>query len=51
MNYKRKSKKITKLYRNGIDGIGCPYCGSNWLYSKYFKKHIIQWENESWYFK
>jgi DNA-directed RNA polymerase subunit RPC12/RpoP len=47
MNFKRKKPKDhAKEYRNGTDGYGCPYCGSNWLYKNYIKKRLIELELE-----
>jgi hypothetical protein len=44
-NYKRrKPRKQGKIYRGGIDGPNCSYCGSNWTYAKLKKKRLIQWE-------
>ena len=47
MNFKRgKPKDHAKEYRNGTDGYDCPYCGANWLYKIYMKRHLIRWEKE-----
>jgi len=43
-NFKRgKPKDHAKEYRNG-DIYGCGYCGANWLFKQYAKKHLIEWE-------
>jgi len=49
MNYKRgKPKKYSKVYRSGVDGPGCPYCSSNWLYkTKKKKKEIMEYDKNS----
>ena len=44
-NYKRKKPRFNKLYRNGIDGVGCGYCGSNWTFSESIKTWLIEWES------
>ena len=47
LNFKRgKPKDHAKEYRNGTDGYDCPYCGANWLYKIYMKRHLIRWEKE-----
>jgi len=49
MNHKRgKPKKYSNVYRGGVDGPGCPYCGSNWLYkTKKKKKEIMEYDKNS----
>jgi hypothetical protein len=44
MNYKRGKPKKKDIYRGGVDGPNCPYCGSNWTYSKQIKTWLIKWE-------
>lgn len=46
-NYKRKKPRDSKVYRNGVDGRGCSYCGSNWQFAKYSSSDNvrIRWEN------
>ena len=46
MNYKRKKPRDNKVYRNGIDGRNCSYCGSNWYYAKLKKRRAIIFELE-----
>ncbi len=45
-NYKRKKPRDNKVYRNGIDGRNCSYCGSNWNYAKSITLNgtAIKWE-------
>jgi len=44
-NFKRKKpKKYSKVYRGGVDGPDCGYCGSNWTFTKNMKTWLIQWE-------
>lgn len=40
MNFKRGKTRDKKVYRNGIDGRNCGYCGSNWKYKtrEYFRE-------------
>lgn len=44
-NFKRKGpKRYAKVYRGGVDGPDCGWCGSNWTYEQYMKEHLIEWE-------
>ena len=47
-NFKRrKPKRYSKIYRGGVDGPGCNYCGSNWLYkTKKKKKEMMEYETK-----
>ena len=45
-NYKRKKPRDSKVYRNGADGRGCPYCGSNWQFANSASTNVrVRWEN------
>ncbi len=41
-NYKKgRPKKYSKVYRGGVDGPDCAFCGSDWTYRQHKKKKEI----------
>jgi len=48
MNFKRKKpQRYSKVFRGGVDGPDCGWCGSNWNYENWLKKHLIELEQEA----
>ena len=47
MNFKRKKpQRYSKVFRGGVDGPDCGWCGSNYNWERFEKEHLVEWEIE-----